>query len=103
MTDVNSGSLAHPPNPYKIHNLGEILFHGRAGTEGARGIGRHTISGGTRHHTKNAVCIQMKSIIAQLILNMEDYEQTAGHTNGQTGYVDERIGLVFLDVAKGDF
>ncbi len=45
----------------------------------------------------------MKSIIAQLILNMEDDEQAAGHADGQTGYVDERIGFVLLDGAKGDF
>ncbi len=45
----------------------------------------------------------MKSIIAQLILNMEDNKQAAGHTDSQTGDVDERINLVFLDVSKSDF
>ena len=103
MADIDSGSLAHPPNPHKIHNLREILFQGRSGTECAGGIGRNTVTGCARHHPENAVRIQMKSIIAQLILNMEDDEQAAGHTNGQTGYVDERIGLVFLDSAKSDF
>jgi len=43
------------------------------------------------------------AVVAQLILDKQNDKKAAGHTDGQAGNVNERVGFVFLDVAKGDF
>ncbi len=45
----------------------------------------------------------MKTVIAQLILNPEHNQHTAGYADGQAGYVDKRIRLVSADIADRDF
>jgi hypothetical protein len=51
----------------------------------------------------NAVIILMDGIIRQFIIDPQTNEDGNGHTGGQTNNIDEGVGLVLYEVAKGDF
>jgi hypothetical protein len=54
-------------------------------------------------HAENAVGAVKKLIVAQLILNPENDEKTAGQTNRQARDVDRREDFVPMEVSKSNF
>jgi hypothetical protein len=49
------------------------------------------------------VYLLMEFVVTQLILNPEKQQYYTGHTDGQTGNIDERVGFVSSDVSKSNF
>jgi hypothetical protein len=47
--------------------------------------------------------ILMVSVIAQFMANIDKDEETAGHTDSESGDVDKGISFMPLEISQGDF
>jgi hypothetical protein len=45
----------------------------------------------------------MKTVKAQFVLDPQENQNAAGHSDGQTKDVDKRIALVLSDISNNDF
>jgi len=48
------------------------------------------------------VCLLMKSVITQLVLDKQQYEDHTCHPYGESCDIYERIGLVFFNIPSSD-